>query len=353
MRPDSECGTLAVPAACFGRNAFHAVPEPPAMNHPAAVYPIDPDFAAKALVTREDYERQYAESVRDPAAFWGKVADRLDWFAKPTKIKDVSFDLEDFRIRWYEDGELNASVNCLDRHLATRGDKTALIFEHDDPSRPAEHITYRDLHARVCKLANALRSLGVRKATSRPPSCRPPCAPSPRSGAATAPGRAPSATSRCGCWPAATSPGRCRAGSCCRPSPRSRGRRPWRLTRLAGMTDLSADLDAEDAKLVTLARATRARARALEGAAVRDLDGRTYAAASVRLPHLSLSALEVCVAMAISSGSSGLEAAVVLTDGDTVDLAAAGDFAGPDVPVLVGGVDGRVHTRQSTPAPGA
>jgi hypothetical protein len=119
------------------------------------------------------------------------------------------------------------------------------------------------------------------------------------------------------------------------------------------MTDLSADLDAEDAKLVTLARATRARARALEGAAVRDLDGRTYAAASVRLPHLSLSALEVCVAMAISSGSSGLEAAVVLTDGDTVDLAAAGDFAGPDVPVLVGGVDGRVHARRSTPATGA
>lgn len=116
------------------------------------------------------------------------------------------------------------------------------------------------------------------------------------------------------------------------------------------MTDLSADLDAEDAKLVTLARATRTRARAREGAAVRDLDGRTYAAASVSLAHLSLSALEVCVAMAISSGSAGLEAAVVLTDGDSVDLRAAGDFAGPDVPVLVGSVDGRLHTRQSTPA---
>ena len=109
------------------------------------------------------------------------------------------------------------------------------------------------------------------------------------------------------------------------------------------------DLGAEDAKLVTLARATRARARAVEGAAVRDLDGRTYAAASVRLEHLSLSALEVCVAMALSSGSTGLEAAVVLTDGDVPDLAAVTDFAGPGVPVLVGDPRGAVHTRVATP----
>ncbi|MDZ5662423.1 cytidine deaminase [Nocardioides sp. zg-1308] len=116
------------------------------------------------------------------------------------------------------------------------------------------------------------------------------------------------------------------------------------------MTDLSADLSAEDAKLVTLARATRARARAAEGAAVRDLDGRTYAAASVDLPHLRLTGLEVCVAMALSSGSTGLEAAVVLTDGDAVDVRAAGDFAGPDVPVLVGDPQGRIHSRSATRA---
>ena|SRR5829696_877844 len=114
------------------------------------------------------------------------------------------------------------------------------------------------------------------------------------------------------------------------------------------MTDLSADLSAEDAKLVTLARATRTRARAREGAAVRDLDGRTYAAASIRLPHLRLSALEVCVAMAISSGSTGLEAAVVLTDGDVVDVKATSDFAGPDVPILVGDPHGAIHTRSAT-----
>jgi hypothetical protein len=115
------------------------------------------------------------------------------------------------------------------------------------------------------------------------------------------------------------------------------------------MSEQTADLDPEDAKLVTLARATRARARATEGAAVRDLDGRTYAAASVRLEHLTLSALEVCVAMALSSGSTGLEAAVVLTDGEEPVLAAAGDFAGAGVPVLVAGPDGLVHSRLVTP----
>ncbi|MGO1002187.1 acetate--CoA ligase [Lysobacter sp. CA196] len=133
------------------------------MNHPVTVYPTDADFAAKSRYRREDYERLYAESVADPDAFWGGVAQRLDWFKAPTKIKNVSFDLADFRIHWYEDGELNASVNCLDRHLAQRGDKTALLFEHDDPNLPAEHITYRELHARVCRLANALRNLGVKK----------------------------------------------------------------------------------------------------------------------------------------------------------------------------------------------
>ena len=108
------------------------------------------------------------------------------------------------------------------------------------------------------------------------------------------------------------------------------------------------DLSAEDAKLVTLARATRARARATQGAAVRDLDGRTYAAASVRLEHLDLSALEVCVAMAVSSGSAGLEAAVVLTDGDEPDLDAVRDFAGPGVPVLRGDGRGTVDRWSST-----
>jgi hypothetical protein len=107
------------------------------------------------------------------------------------------------------------------------------------------------------------------------------------------------------------------------------------------MSNDAVDLSAEDAKLVTLARATRARARADEGAAVRDLDGRTYAAASVRLAHLDLSALDVCVAMAVSSGSAGLEAAVVLADGEPA-LDAVRDFAGAGVPVHLGDARGAI-----------
>ena len=133
------------------------------MSDIPALYPVPDAFAASAAIKRADYERLYAESVRDPDAFWAKVGERLHWERKPTQIRDVSFDLKDFRIRWYADGELNASVNCLDRHLEARGDKTALIWESDDPAAPAQHVTYRQLHQRVCKLGNALRNLGVKK----------------------------------------------------------------------------------------------------------------------------------------------------------------------------------------------
>ena len=133
------------------------------MSDIPSIYPVPDDFAASAAIRHDDYERLYAESVRDPDAFWGKVAERLDWDRKPTKIRDISYELKDFHIRWYADGELNASVNCLDRHLATRGDKTALAFEPDDPNAPAQNVTYRELHARVCRLGNALRNLGVGK----------------------------------------------------------------------------------------------------------------------------------------------------------------------------------------------
>jgi hypothetical protein len=117
------------------------------------------------------------------------------------------------------------------------------------------------------------------------------------------------------------------------------------------VTDPSPRLSAEDQKLVTLAKATRARTGAAEGAAVRDLDGRTYAAATVALPSLSVSALGVCVAMAVASGSRGLEAAVLLTDADAVneeDLAALREFAGVGVPVHVGDPRGSLRTVAST-----
>jgi len=129
----------------------------------ADVHPVPDDFVAQARIRRDDYERMYADSLRDPEAFWGEAARRLDWMRAPTRVKDVSYALEDFHIRWFADGEINASVNCLDRHLAMRGDRTALIFEPDSPDAPAQRISYRELHARVCKLGNALRNLGVAK----------------------------------------------------------------------------------------------------------------------------------------------------------------------------------------------
>ena len=126
------------------------------------VYPVPPAFAAAARVRADDYERLYAESVRDPEGFWRRIAQRLDWVKPPTRIKDVSFRFEDFHIRWYEDGVLNVTANCLDRHLATRGDKIAILFEGDDPAE-SRRISYRELHADVCRAANALRHLGIGK----------------------------------------------------------------------------------------------------------------------------------------------------------------------------------------------
>ncbi len=127
------------------------------------LYPVKPEFAAKTRIARAQYERDYQASVDDPEAFWGEAAERLQWFKKPTRIKDVNYALDDFHIRWFADGELNASVNCLDRQLAERGDKVALLFEPDGPDSPAYGVTYRELYERTCKLANALRALGVQK----------------------------------------------------------------------------------------------------------------------------------------------------------------------------------------------
>ena len=127
------------------------------------LHPVPPGFAADARLKAGDYRRLYAESVADPDAFWGQVGLRLDWSRPYRRVKDTSFDSRDFRIRWYADGQLNASVNCLDRHLEARGDKTAILFEPDDPQAPAQHISYRELHARVCRLAHALTALGVAK----------------------------------------------------------------------------------------------------------------------------------------------------------------------------------------------
>src|SRR3546814_9520823 len=97
-----------------------------------SIYPAADTFVAQAAIKAEDYRRSYAASVSDPDAFWGKVAERLDWMRKPTVVRDVSFKLDDFHIRWFADGELNVSVNCLDRQLSRRGDKTALFWERSE-----------------------------------------------------------------------------------------------------------------------------------------------------------------------------------------------------------------------------
>jgi acetyl-CoA synthetase len=125
------------------------------------IYPASAAFVANARKNEATYRAEYAESVNDDEAYWARIGQRLDWIRPYTKIKDVSFAADDLHIRWYADGQLNVSANCLDRHLATRGDKTAIVWEPDDPAQPAQRISYRDLHARVCRFANALRAEGV------------------------------------------------------------------------------------------------------------------------------------------------------------------------------------------------
>ena len=110
-------------------------------------HPVPEAFAANAVVKAADYRSQYEESIRDPEGFWARIAKRIDWMRAPTRIRNVSFDPDDFRIRWYEDGELNVSVNCLDRQLEKRANKTALLFEGDDPS-VSRRVTYRELYER-------------------------------------------------------------------------------------------------------------------------------------------------------------------------------------------------------------
>jgi acetyl-CoA synthetase len=105
----------------------------------------------------------YAESVRDPEAFWREQAKRLVWIEPPKQVRDVSYDIKDFRIRWFADGVLNVAANCLDRHLAARAAQTAILWEPDDPNEAGRSISYRELHEQVCRFANALRILGVAK----------------------------------------------------------------------------------------------------------------------------------------------------------------------------------------------
>ncbi len=127
------------------------------------VYPVPPEIAARAHVTAEQYEQMYRRSVDDPDGFWAEQAEAfITWYQPWRKVSDWSYDASDLHIKWFEGGKLNACYNCVDRHLETRGDQVAIVWEGDDPARDAK-ITYRELHEHVCRLANVLKARGVGK----------------------------------------------------------------------------------------------------------------------------------------------------------------------------------------------
>ncbi|RAK20753.1 acetyl-CoA synthetase, partial [Salipiger aestuarii] len=124
-------------------------------------YAPSPEFAANAHVSAARYDEMYARSISDPDGFWADQARRLDWMARPTRIKNTCFDFGKVSIKWFEDGVLNVAYNCVDRHLPARADQTAIIFEPDNPDDPARHITYAQLYDKVNRMANVLLSQGV------------------------------------------------------------------------------------------------------------------------------------------------------------------------------------------------
>ena len=126
------------------------------------VYPVKAHIGNGALLDKEGYEAMYQASVQDPDAFWGQQGKILDWMTPYTRVKNTSYDPGHVSIKWYEDGLLNVSANCLDRHLSERGDKVAIIWEGDNPAEDRK-ITYRELHAEVCKFANVLKAQGVKR----------------------------------------------------------------------------------------------------------------------------------------------------------------------------------------------
>src|SRR5690348_8362122 len=126
-----------------------------------AVIPVPDSVARAAWIDETTYRRMYEESLAAPDKFWGEHGRRLDWIKPFTKVMNASFE-GDVSIKWFEDGVLNASANCIDRHLAKRGDQTAILWEGDDPGE-SKHITYRELHGEVCRLANVLKQYGAKK----------------------------------------------------------------------------------------------------------------------------------------------------------------------------------------------
>ena len=126
------------------------------------IFPVSAEWAGRAHIDAAGYQRMYDASIADPEGFWREQGQRIDWIKPYTKIKDVSYDKDNLHVRWFEDGTLNASVNCIDRHLATKAEQTAIIWEGDEPTDDKK-ITYRELHEEVCKFANVLKAQGIKK----------------------------------------------------------------------------------------------------------------------------------------------------------------------------------------------
>ena len=127
------------------------------------IYPASADFIASAHVDAAEYARMYAASVADPTAFWAAQGQRIDWIKTYTAVQNCSFQLGAVSIKWFEDGTLNVSANCIDRHMIARANQTAIIWEPDDPKTPAKHITYAQLLENTCRMANVLKAQGVRR----------------------------------------------------------------------------------------------------------------------------------------------------------------------------------------------
>jgi acetyl-CoA synthetase len=126
------------------------------------IYPVPAEWKERAFIDQASYEGMYADSIASPDRFWAEQAGRVDWFRKPTKITNTTFAYPDVSIKWFEDGALNVSYNCIDRHLKDRAEQTAILWEGDDPAFD-RRITYRELHREVCRFANVLKRNGVQR----------------------------------------------------------------------------------------------------------------------------------------------------------------------------------------------
>src|SRR4028118_1942395 len=126
------------------------------------IYDVPSEWSRRAYADEARYREMYEASLRDPDAFWHQEGKRIHWFKPYSRVKNVNFGPGAVSIRWFEDGTTNVAYNCVDRHLPTRGDQVAIIWEGDDPSE-SKTYTYRQLHAEVCRMANVMRNRGVKR----------------------------------------------------------------------------------------------------------------------------------------------------------------------------------------------